>query len=129
MRSSVWSLLAVVASGAACSDGPNRAKFGLDTRPPNPTCIAHARPVLDTGVMLARQWAGINFDQPIYLTQAPGDDARWYVVERQGTIRTFPTSATGDGDVQPFVSVAVNSAGEGGLLGFAFHPDWPSTRE
>ncbi len=122
-------LLAVAACVVACGDGPTHAPFGLDKRPSNPSCIAHARPVLDTGVMLQRQWSGIQFDQPLYLTQAPGDDTRWYVVQRQGLVRTFPQTATADGDATTFAQVQVNSAGEGGLLGLAFRPDWQTSHE
>ncbi len=116
---------------AACggSDGPTRSPYGLDERPANPTCLAKARPVLDTGVVLQRQWANLNFDQPIYATQAPGDDTQWFVVQRGGTVRAFPATATSDAQVRNFVTVNVNTNGEGGLLGFAFHPSWPTKAE
>jgi uncharacterized repeat protein (TIGR03806 family) len=116
---------------AACGDdsGPTRAPFGLDERPSNTTCIAKTRPVIDTGVTLQRQWMGINFNQPIYVTQAPGDDSQWYVVQRGGQIRALPTNATMTAQVRTFANVTVNAAGEGGLLGFAFHPQWPARRE
>jgi len=80
-------------------------------------------------VTLQRQWAGVGFNQPIYLTQAPGDDATWYVVERPGKVRAFPGDATSNAQTRDFASVTVNASGEGGLLGFAFHPDWPAKRE
>ncbi|MCW5800990.1 MAG: PQQ-dependent sugar dehydrogenase [Deltaproteobacteria bacterium] len=120
------SLLAVVGCG---SDGPTPSEFGLDTRPSNTTCLARARPTLDTGVVVARQWQNITFNQPLGLVQAPGDNTRWYVVERNGQIRTFLDSATSNAQVQMFGSVAVNASGEGGLLGFAFHPAWPNKLE
>ena len=121
--------LAVLVAASSCSSGPERAPFGLDTRPSNPTCLAKPRPVLNTSVKLAPQWTGLSFQQPIYLTQAPGDDTQWYVVERQGTVRAFPATATSNGQLRPFASVAVNTAGEGGLLGMAFHPQWPAKHE
>ena len=119
-------VVAVVSCGG--DNGPTPAPFGLDERPSNTTCVARSRPVLDTGVTLSRQWTGINFQQPIYLTQAPGDDT-WYVVERQGTVRAFPDNATSNTEARTFASVAVNAGGEGGLLGLAFHPQWPAKRE
>jgi glucose/arabinose dehydrogenase len=82
-----------------------------------------------TGVTLARQWTGVTFAAPMYLTQAPGDDTQWYVVERQGKVRVFPDNATSNAQIRDFASVAVNAAGEGGLLGMAFHPEWPAKRE
>src|SRR5687767_7101916 len=95
-RTPLWSaagLLGLLACGGD-DGGPTAAPFGLDTRPANPTCIAQARPVIDTGVTLQRRFTGLTFNQPIYLTQAPGDNATWYVVERQGQIRAFPDDAT-----------------------------------
>jgi len=141
MRSSSW-LMAPVIAWAGCGGGnpppgspdapgppPITAEFGLDTRPANPTCLAQQRPVLDTGVALQRQWAGVAFDQPIYMLQAPGDADPWYVVQRGGKVRALSTSATTDAQVREFASVTVNAAGEGGLLSMAFHPQWPATRE
>jgi glucose/arabinose dehydrogenase len=115
----------------SCGDekGPTPSPFGLDVRPTNPSCIARKRPVIDTGVALQRRWPQVEFAQPLYLTQAPNDDTQWYVVERGGKIRTFADSATVDGDLREFASVPVNDSGEGGLLGFAFHPSWPAKRE
>jgi uncharacterized repeat protein (TIGR03806 family) len=129
MRSTLWPTAALVVWLACGGDNPVAAPFGLDHRPPNPTCVAKSRPVLDTGVMLAQQWSGIAFAQPIYLTQAPGDDTQWYVVERTGKVRAFPTTATADAQAHDFATVTVNAAGEGGLLGMAFHPQWPAKRE
>jgi uncharacterized repeat protein (TIGR03806 family) len=127
--------LALALAVAACSYdkldpvGGTPAPFGLDTRPANPTCLAKPRPALDTGVKLERQWPGVTFDLPMYLLQAPGDDATWYVVERGGKVRKLPAGATTDADVSDFASVVVNGAGEGGLLGMAFHPQWPAKKE
>jgi uncharacterized repeat protein (TIGR03806 family) len=127
MRRLLW--LAALITVASCDDGPTVAPFGLDQRPSNATCTAKPRPVLNTGVMLQRQWAAVTFNQPIYLTQAPGDDAQWFVVELQGKVRRFPAGATSNTQAQDVVTVTVNSTGEGGLLGMAFHPDWPTKRE
>jgi hypothetical protein len=49
------------------------------------------------------------------------------VVEQQGIVRVFPnTSNVGNGDVSVFVNISgrVQSGGERGLLGMAFHPDF-----
>jgi glucose/arabinose dehydrogenase len=122
------SLFAADGSGDG-SSGDGGQAFGLDLRPPNPTCVAPPRPVTDTGVKLQRVWTGLTFSQPIYLTQAPGDNDRWFVVGRQGTVRSFPTAASVPADLKDFVAVTVNTSGEGGLLGLAFHPNWQSNHE
>jgi uncharacterized repeat protein (TIGR03806 family) len=130
MRRIPWPAATLVALLSCGGDNaPTRAPFGLDKRPANPTCVAQQRPVIDTGVMLTRQWTGITFSQPIFLTQAPGDDATWYVVERQGKVRAFPNTATSNAQTRDFGTVAVNASGEGGLLSMAFHPQWPAKRE
>lgn len=131
MRTRLLALLAL----AACSFDDldpiqaTPAEFGLDQRPTNATCVAQPRPVLDTGVKLERQWAGITFTAPMYMLQAPGDDDTWYVVQRGGTAVAFPKGATAQSDVRTFVSVIVDGDGEGGFLSMAFHPQWPTKRE
>jgi len=115
--------------GLDAAPPPTPAPFGLDARPSNTTCVAQKRPVIDTGVKLQRMWAGLTFNQPLYLTQAPGDDSRFFVVERQGKVRVFPTAATAPADLKDVVSVTVNANGEGGLLGLAFHPNWQTNHE
>jgi len=133
MRRILWpaaGLGCLLAGLPACGeDGPTRAPFGLDQRPSNTTCLARRRPVIDTGVTLQRRWSGLSFNLPMYLVQAPGNDTEWFVVERGGTIRAFPEGATGNAEARSFATVTVNAGGEGGLLGFAFHPQWPARRE
>jgi uncharacterized repeat protein (TIGR03806 family) len=129
MRRILWPIAALLVLPVCGDEDPVSAPFGLDTRPANPTCLAKKRPVLDTGVTLQQQWAGVTFSQPLYLTQAPGDNLNWYEVERGGKVRVFPANATGNAQIRDFATVTVNAAGEGGLLGLAFHPDWPNKRE
>jgi uncharacterized repeat protein (TIGR03806 family) len=131
MRTLLWPSVACV-TWLACGGGggtppPTPSPFGLDERPANPTCVAKARPVLDTGVALARQWPAIKLDQPLFMTQAPGDDATWYVVQRGGTVRALAATATANGDVRDFATVTVDASGEGGLLSMAFDPKWATT--
>ena len=62
------------------------------------------------------------------MLQAPGDGARWFVVQKGGTVRVFqntPNVTTASN----FISVAVNADSEGGLLGMAFHPQWATNRQ
>lgn len=125
---SIW-LVAV-----ACGDNPKPAPYGLDTRPSNTTCFARDRPALNTGVALQKQWEGLTFTKPVYVTQAPGDDATWYVVEQgdsgvKGRVRKFAATATSNADVSDFISIDVAGGGEAGLLGFAFHPNWQTNHD
>ena len=62
-----------------------------------------------------------GLDQPVFVTAAPGDDRRLFVVEQGGFVRVVR-----DGDLlaEPFLDLTglVLSGGERGLLGLAFHP-------
>ncbi len=73
-------------------------------------------------VTLERAFAALSFAEPVAMVQRPGDEARWYLLEKQGRVLTFV-----DGDQS--ASVAADLRGrvdsdpfEGGLLGIAFHP-------
>ncbi len=114
---------------AASDAGPVAAAFGLDARPSNTTCLAKPRPVLDTGVALQRMWSGITFDKPVYMTQAPGDNTRFFVVQLTNAVRVFPSTAMSDADTSTFVTVPSTIGGESGFLGMAFHPKWQSNHE
>jgi uncharacterized repeat protein (TIGR03806 family) len=103
---------------------------GLDARPSNATCLAPERATGSTTIGTERVFPNLRFqNQPIYMLQVPGDSSRWYVVERFGTVRTFEnnpavTATTDFVNIDPRVD---STCSECGLLGMAFHPDWPST--
>jgi glucose/arabinose dehydrogenase len=71
---------------------------------------------------LQRVASGVN--APIFVTHAPGDTSRLFIVERAGTIRILNLSS-GALEATPFLTISgVETAGEGGLLGLAFHPGY-----
>jgi glucose/arabinose dehydrogenase len=57
------------------------------------------------------------------VTHAPGDASRLFIAQRGGSIRILDLNT---GSLLPtvFLTTAVDTAGEGGLLGMAFHPDY-----
>ena len=70
------------------------------------------------------------FNSPVAMKQAPDDANRWFVAEKQGFIRVFANNVdASSASVFLDISSVVNAANEGGLLGFAFHPDFPLTPE
>lgn len=106
---------------------------GLDGRPANSTCVAGDAPSNAVSLAVQRVFANLgNFDQPIAMLQEPASNARWYVAQKSGAVRVFdnnPNVSTS----REFINVAsrLNSApnspnDERGLLGMAFHPDWPT---
>ncbi len=60
---------------------------------------------------------------PVFLTHAPGDTARLFVVEKTGQVRII---TNGSLLPTPFVDLSsqVSGGSEQGLLGMAFHPDY-----
>jgi glucose/arabinose dehydrogenase len=82
-------------------------------------------------IALERAYPNLNFSQPVLAIQAPGDGAWWYVVEKAGRIYRFDGGdpATSLAFLVVDLSDRVNADSEGGLLGMAFHPDFPTTAE
>jgi len=82
---------------------------------------------------LERAFPSLSFASPVAMLQAPGDNTRWFVVERgsssaDGKVIVFPnnTAAT-PAQTSELISIPVDTSGEGGLLGVAFHPNFPTT--
>ena len=76
-----------------CDDAV-QAPFAYDERPKNPTCVAPARPPMQTGeVRVERVFPNLRFNQPTTMAQAPGDNSAWYVTEQPGRVRRFPNDA------------------------------------
>ena len=112
---SIWSgfgaLLCV--AGAACGGGGHHG--GSATVP---------------AVNLASAFGGASFSSPVKLVQHPTIDARWYVVEQDGRVRTFTNAS----DIAIAANVASTdgsfvSGGEQGLLGLAFDPHFSTSGE
>jgi uncharacterized repeat protein (TIGR03806 family) len=103
---------------------------GLDSRPSNTTCLAPERPTTSSSIQLGPVFANLTFINAVALLQAPGDASRWFVVRQNGVVRVFdntPSVATSSTFID--IKSRVTSGGETGLLGMAFHPNWPATPE
>jgi len=66
-----------------------------------------------------------GFDRPLDVTNAGDGSGRLFVVEQAGRIRLVKGGALVD---RPFLDITgrIASGGERGLLGLAFHPDYPT---
>ncbi|HEY8877485.1 MAG TPA: PQQ-dependent sugar dehydrogenase [Roseateles sp.] len=75
-----------------------------------------------TGSAVAYSLVGSGYNQPVFLT-APAGDARLFVVEKGGVIKTQL-----GGSVSTWLDISgrVNAGGERGLLGLAFDPGFAS---
>jgi glucose/arabinose dehydrogenase len=72
---------------------------------------------------LATELVSDEFDQPIYVTGAPGTDAL-FVVEREGIIRLVENGVIRDEPFLDLTDKVWSFSIEQGLLGLAFHPDY-----
>jgi glucose/arabinose dehydrogenase len=88
----------------------------------SPPSAPHPPPVL----RVQRVFPALTFNQPVAMLQAPGDATRWFVVEQGGTVRAFANTPQVTGTTL-FADITdrVAAGGEMGLLGMAFHPDFP----
>lgn len=112
--------------------GPDPDLVGLDARPSNTTCLARARPIVGGALQAEEPWPGLQVRSPLLLLQEPGSE-RMYVIERGGRIVRFDKSDVGVVEPEVFGDIFVVSTDSGnderGLLGMAFHPDWPDVEE
>lgn len=146
--SSGVTLISVIAAFAACgSESANQSStepdasntpdsgpppvpspYGLDSRPSNTTCLAKARPPAAGLIELEDAFPKLpNINRLVYFGQPPGDASRFIVIEQGGAIRSFandPNVSSLETVLQFPSGVVHTGAGEGGLLGLAFHPDW-----
>ncbi len=66
-----------------------------------------------------------GLSSPLYVTHAPGDFERVFIVEQCGRIRILKNGAVLPGQYLN-ISTKLTCSGEQGLLGLAFHPDYQS---
>ena len=143
----IWALITVLAFGtlfASCGGGgsggnnnqqppppppPPPATGGLDARPDNLSCVAPARASVGT-IGVTDAFPNLpNIGAPTKVLVEPVANPRWFVLRKSGQLVTFdPANAT---SVSTFLDLSgvVRANSEGGLLGMAFHPDYPAVPE
>ena len=98
--------------------------------PAAPNLSAVAPPAIATQAA----FTNLSFTSPVLLLRAPADpgtNSLWYVVEQAGTVRFFDATdpLVNSSTVFIDINLIVTLGFESGLLGMAFHPDWPNTPE
>ncbi len=77
------------------------------------------------GITLTPAYTSAGLSNPIAMKQAPGDDSYWYAAERAGRIVRFDATDPDAVAVDILdITDRVDTFFEGGLLGFAFDPDF-----
>lgn len=113
---------------AACGGGSESNPPGSQSsinRPSNTSCLA-GDAVSYSAIRQTNAFINLSFSQPLAMVPAPSGN-QLYVVERMGTVRAFNnnpgvTTTTLFADITSRIS----TAGEGGLLGMAFDPNFAS---
>jgi glucose/arabinose dehydrogenase len=105
--------------GGQVSFGSGSLEIGFEVVTEGPEC----RPPEGPEAALGLQEIASGLVEPVFVTAAPGDSRRLFIVEKRGTIRVLV-----DGELapEPFVDLSTQlvNQGERGLLGLAFHPNY-----
>lgn len=109
----------------ACSSGGGGGGANGGGSPPAPP-----NPNPPSSVQTQQVFAGVLLASPTALRQAPNDDSRWFALNQGGVITVFDNDTqNASGSTFLDISGRVNSGGERGLLGIAFHPDFANNGE
>ena len=107
--------------------GPIRAPHGLDVRPPNPGCVASPRPASGGAAAFELVTSMPQLFGAMMIAQPPGDRTRWFVAFRDGRLGIWSPASPATppvivADLGVLAGAPVDTNGEGGFLGLAFHP-------
>ena len=91
-------------------------------------CLLAASWAAAQPLQLVNAFPNLSFTKPLFLTHSGDGTNRLFVVQQTGLIRVFPNDSTTP-SARVFLDVSgrlSSSAGEEGLLGLAFHPQFAS---
>ncbi len=85
---------------------------------------------LSTSTSLTLQPVTANLTFPVFMTAAPNDDTRLFIVEKRGLIRIFNRNSSSLSQTA-FLNLSglISTVGERGLLGMAFDSDYDANRQ
>ncbi len=124
----VLAVLLLAAWGWWCEAAQGAPYTGLTVRVPVPTLAMPSELPAETPLTYATEIAfpAVAFINPIAIAVPPGETNRLFVVERAGRIVAITNLAVPTRTVFMDIGSRVSTAGEGGLLGLAFHPGFVS---
>jgi glucose/arabinose dehydrogenase len=114
------------ASASASASPPSSASAAQSpTLSPTPSQTPPAGSFDPAGISLALEPVVDGFSAPLAVANAGDGSGRLFVAEQGGAIRIVRDGALVE---QPFIDISdrISSGGERGLLGLAFHPNFPS---
>jgi uncharacterized repeat protein (TIGR03806 family) len=118
------------ATGTILNDDFISGQPGIDNRPDNQTCIAPARPSSNASVAVIDPFPGLpDIEQPTKMLLEPVANPRWFVLQKEGQMVTFDPDDATSLNLYGDLSGWLRTERAGGLLGMAFHPDYPATPE
>ncbi|UIP00017.1 PQQ-dependent sugar dehydrogenase [Halobaculum sp. CBA1158] len=121
-------LAAVALPGCVGSSGAPRASTD-GTPSSGPTSTTSTEPTEPTEATaptaLATDLVAEGFDAPLGLEAPAGVDGRLYVVDQGGTVTVVSGSGDGRSTFLDVTGRLARAGGEMGLLGLAFHPEFP----
>ncbi len=84
--------------------------------------------ISDAATPLTKTLVASGLTEPVFVTAAPGDTYRLFVVEQTGAIKIIKGGIV---QTRPFINLSAlisTSSSERGLLGLAFHPQYAANR-
>lgn len=123
------SLASTQATVTILNDDTTEVLSGLPSRPNNQNCLAGEQPTGSAEYMLVQIFEQLDpFNLPVKLLKEP-ESNRWFVLEKNGVVKVFDQQNPFDSEIFWDLTAQVNSTSEGGLLGIAFHPQYPDIAE
>jgi len=125
MKASIPLFISVLPLAWGCRESGGDEDFGLTQRQRVEGVTFPTGLPQPTALGVVRRFPNLSFAQPLFLTPAPDGTPRLFVVEKTGRVRVFADDdAVTRSTIFLDIMDRVGPAGEGGLLGLAFHPDY-----
>ena len=108
----------------ACGDSNDQqtAPTAIST----PTTLSNPTMFDPASISLSLEPVLNGFNKPLFVTSAGDGSGRLFVVEKRGVVRVAHDGKLQDGPFLDITHLVDPEATERGLLGLAFHPDYPS---